>query len=182
MKSVIINSVAILFKFIPPAVRWLLWDLIKPFSQKIFLLIRYGIAKNELSACGENVYFGSNVIIKNAKGIAIGNNVSVHDGCYLDGYGGIEIGSNVSIAHATSILSSNHTWHDDKTPIKYNKAEKSGVFISDDVWIGCGVRLLAGAKIGERCVIAAGSVVTAKEIDAGALWGGVPAKQIKNIK
>lgn len=54
------------------------------------------------------------------------------------------------------------------------------VEIENDVWIGCGVRIMAGVTIHKRSIVAAGAVVT-KDIDSGSLVGGVPAKMIKEI-
>ena len=90
------------------------------------------------------------------------------------------LGNDISIAHNTSILSSNHTWNDTNIAIKYNKEIFSKVTIKNDVWIGCGVRILAGVTINTRSIVAAGAVVN-KTFDEKSLIGGVPAKLIKNI-
>ena len=100
--------------------------------------------------------------------------------CYIDGAGGIEIGNDVSIAHSSSILSTNHTWNDVTVPIKYNKETFSKVTIENDVWIGCGCRILAGVTLHERSVIAAGAVVTST-VESNSVYGGIPAKLIKKI-
>lgn len=56
------------------------------------------------------------------------------------------------------------------------------IVIGNKVWIGTNVTVLKGVKIGDGCVIAAGSLVT-KDIPANCLAGGVPAKVIKeNVK
>lgn len=106
--------------------------------------------------------------------------MSVHPFCYLEGAGGITIGNNVSLAHNTSILSVNHTWNILVEPIKYNPISYSPVIICNDVWVGCGCRLMAGVTINSRSVIAAGAVVT-KDVSSHTLVGGVPAKVIKTI-
>lgn len=54
------------------------------------------------------------------------------------------------------------------------------VVIEDYVFIGARSIVLKGVRIGARSVIAAGSVVV-KDIPAGELWGGNPAKFIKKI-
>ncbi|AZB23010.1 acyltransferase [Kaistella haifensis] len=110
----------------------------------------------------------------------LGNNVSIHPMCYIDAAGGIKIGSNVSIAHSTTLISTNHTWDNVDLPIKYNPETFAEIIIEDDVWIGCGVRILAGVKIRRRSVVAAGAVVN-KSFDNNALIGGVPAKFLKAI-
>jgi acetyltransferase-like isoleucine patch superfamily enzyme len=58
--------------------------------------------------------------------------------------------------------------------------EKDGylVEIGNDVWIGARAILLAGVKIGDGAIVAAGSVVT-KSVSDFSIVGGVPAKQIR---
>ncbi|WP_374046562.1 DapH/DapD/GlmU-related protein [Sphingopyxis sp. DBS4] len=54
------------------------------------------------------------------------------------------------------------------------------VTIADDVWIGAGARLLSGVTIETRCIIAAGAVVT-RAVPSGSLYGGVPARKIRDL-
>lgn len=86
----------------------------------------------------------------------------------------------MSIAHQTSIVSFNHRWDNTDIPIKYNDVECGEIVIEDDVWCGCGVRPLSGARIGRRAVIAAGAVVTG-QVHRGEIVGGVPAKPIGRV-
>ncbi len=144
------------------------------------LLIRYIIIKNLAKSCGDNVSIQPNVFLFNLNHVTFGNNVSIHPMCYLDGAGGIAIGNDVSIAHNCSLISANHTWDDRSIPIKYNHETLEKVTIADDVWLGCGCRILAGVSIGTRAVIAAGAVVN-KAVESHAVYGGVPAKLIKKI-
>jgi acetyltransferase-like isoleucine patch superfamily enzyme len=144
------------------------------------LLIRYILLRNLAKSCGDNVSIQPNVFLFNIHLISFGNNVSVHPMCYIDGAGKIEIGNDVSIAHSSSILSTNHKWDDVSVPIKYNKETFSKVTIDNDVWIGCGCRILAGVTINRRTVVAAGAVVTV-DVEPNSVYGGVPAKLIKKI-
>ena len=52
------------------------------------------------------------------------------------------------------------------------------VFIGGDVFIGANALILKGVTIGDRAVIAAGSVVT-KEVPPDEIWGGNPARFLK---
>ena len=55
---------------------------------------------------------------------------------------------------------------------------KYSVVIGNDVWIGAHAKILAGVKIGDGAVIAAGAVVT-KDVEPYEVVGGVPAKTIR---
>lgn len=57
--------------------------------------------------------------------------------------------------------------------------EKKIVIIQDGCWIGARSILLQGITIGAGSVVAAGAVVT-KSIPPMEVWGGTPAKKIKN--
>ena len=50
--------------------------------------------------------------------------------------------------------------------------------IGNDVWLGAGASILAGVKIGDGAIVAAGAVVT-KDVPPYAIVGGVPARVIK---
>ena len=52
------------------------------------------------------------------------------------------------------------------------------ITIGKHVWIGQNAMILKGVNIGDGAVIAAGAVVT-KDVPAGCLAAGVPAKVIK---
>lgn len=144
------------------------------------LLIRYILVKNLAKSCGDNVSIQPGVYLFNLRKISFGNNISVHPMCYIEGAGEVIIEDNVSIAHGTSILSINHTWDNPEIPIKYNPETKAKVHIREDVWIGCGCRILAGVTINSRAIVAAGAVVNS-DVEPTSIYGGVPAKLIKKI-
>ncbi|MDE6842866.1 MAG: acyltransferase, partial [Muribaculaceae bacterium] len=150
-------------------------------SGYIGLGIRYICVKNLVKSCGENVAIFPNCVIKHMDKLTLGDNVSIHSFCYIDAVGGIKIGSNVSIAHSCSLISFSHGYEDLMLPIKYNPLLMTPICISDDVWIGCGVRIIGPCEINNRVIIAAGAVVKGN-IYAGGIYGGVPAKLIKKIE
>ncbi|WP_447650959.1 CatB-related O-acetyltransferase [Pseudomonas abietaniphila] len=51
--------------------------------------------------------------------------------------------------------------------------------IGNDVWLGCGVVVKSGVTIGDGAIVAAGAVVVG-DIEPYAIYGGIPAKFIRN--
>ena len=98
--------------------------------------------------------------------------------CYIDGSGGLKIGNDVSIAHASTIMTTSHTYQDTSIPIKYNNATQDSVEIGNDVWIGSNVIVMDNIHIADGAIIAAGAIVT-KDVSSYCVVGGVPARQIK---
>lgn len=60
----------------------------------------------------------------------------------------------------------------------YDKERKISVQIGNDCWIGEGVFLVGGVKIGDGAVVLAHAVVT-KDVPPYAIVGGIPAKILK---
>lgn len=105
--------------------------------------------------------------------IEIGNNTVINRGTYLDGRVALKIGNNVSISNYCYIQT---LTHDPQSPDF--KCLLEPVTIEDNVWIGAKAIILTGVKLGEGCVIGAGSIVT-KDIPAYSIAVGSPAKVVK---
>lgn len=176
----LINTLVSLFRLLPKFIRYFIWDISSVFEGKLSILTRYIILASLSNKVGKNIYVGKNVTIKSFESLNLGSNISIHANSYIDASGGVYIHDNVSIAHNSSIISFEHTWENLKDPIKYNPTVLKEIVIFKDVWIGCGVRVLAGAVINTRTVVAAGSVVKGG-LDEKSIYAGVPAKKVRDI-
>jgi acetyltransferase-like isoleucine patch superfamily enzyme len=58
---------------------------------------------------------------------------------------------------------------------------KGDIIIGKDCWVGANSIILSGVQLGDRTVVAAGSVVTKSFVHGSVLIGGVPAKIMKRI-
>jgi acetyltransferase-like isoleucine patch superfamily enzyme len=92
--------------------------------------------------------------------------------------GKIEIGCGVQIAPNCAFYPYDHSFEFGKLIGKQPLHTKGGIIIGDDAWLGYGVVVLDGVKIGKGAVIGAGSVVT-KSIPDGGIAVGVPARVIR---
>lgn len=93
------------------------------------------------------------------------------------------IGNHVKIGGGTRISDSNHHSLDYKirrTSEDSKHAKSAPIIIGDDVFIGANCYIGKGVTIGDRSIVAAGSVVV-KSIPEDEIWGGNPAKFIKRI-
>ncbi|MGQ7771690.1 acyltransferase [Bacillus sp. WC2507] len=174
----IIDILVKIFLILPkPIVRFLL-TYNRRNSSKMAMLLNYLCVKKLAKSCGDNVAIFSNVYLLNIENLEIGNNVSIHPMCYIDAVGGIQIKNDVSIAHATSILSSEHVYDNLLVNIKDQGLKLKRTVIENNVWIGAGVRILSGVKIKSGSIVAAGAVVK-KDVQNDLIVGGVPAKLLK---
>ena len=95
-------------------------------------------------------------------------------------YPKVFIGNYTMIANDVCIIGADHNFRSPGTPTIFAGREKlRNTIIGNDVWIGARSIIMVGTKIGNGAIIAAGSVVT-KDIEPYTIYGGVPAKKIKD--
>ena len=123
----------------------------------------------EKNVLGENVSIGSNTEL--APGNSIGNNSSIHGSCFMEE---TKIGEYCFISPGVKFL-------DDKTPVEPRPEYWKGATVGNDVCIGGGSVIGPGIIIGDRVLIGMGSVVT-KNIPAGEVWAGNPARYFKKTR
>jgi len=96
--------------------------------------------------------------------IKMGDKVNVQDGAVIHATHKVSptiIGNNVSIGHNAIV---------------------HGCTIHDNVLIGMGSIIMDDCVVESNCIIAAGAVVTKNtKVESGSIYGGVPAKKIKDI-
>ena len=119
---------------------------------------------------GENCNICSHCMIEN--NVRVGNNVTIKNGVQLwDGItleDNVFVGANVSFTNDLYPRSKATDWQCVPTVVKRGAS------------IGVGSTILCGITIGENAMIGAGSVVT-KDVPAGELWLGNPAKFVRKI-
>lgn len=124
--------------------------------------------------------FPTTILIDNINAwCKIGNNSRIN-GCYIHAKKQITIGDNTVIAAGTNILDSNgHITDSQNRTIGRDLPQP--IEIGNNVWIGLNCIILKGTRIGDNCVVAAGSVVKGIFPDNCIIQGN-PAQLVKFIK
>jgi len=152
---------------------------------------------------GANIFIGDRVVIyqdKDGGPVELAKRVCVHnDTCIQTGSGGslkighdthiqshcqfsaykapIQIGCGVQIAPNCAFYPYDHGIEPGLSIKQQPLQTKGGITIEDDAWLGFGVIVLDGVRIGRGAVIGAGAVVT-RDVPDGAIAAGVPARVI----
>ncbi|EPF16008.1 Putative acetyltransferase SACOL2570 [Cedecea davisae] len=118
--------------------------------------------------------------------IEFGVNCQINDSVHIAAAEKISFGDNVLIASRVFITDLNHGSYKGQihshpdTICRERELQANPVRIDDNVWLGEGVVVLPGVKIGKSSIIGANSVVT-RSIPAYSIAAGNPAKIIKQF-
>jgi acetyltransferase-like isoleucine patch superfamily enzyme len=118
---------------------------------------------------GDRCFISSGVVIVAAASVAIGNDTLIADGCYISDNDGHSLDWKIRRMDVSNRSRGVKNWVD---------IGIAPIIIGNDVWIAPRCVILKGVKIGDRAVIAIGSVVT-KDVPPGVLVAGNPARIVK---
>jgi acetyltransferase-like isoleucine patch superfamily enzyme len=113
---------------------------------------------------GNNVDIGWQTTIAVGRRVVLGDNVRIAGRAFLAGYPGHPLDP-----------------ADRAAGLPETEDQVGDIVLEDDVWLATGVSVMAGVRIGRGTVVAAGSVVT-RDLPAGVLAGGMPARVIRPLE
>jgi acetyltransferase-like isoleucine patch superfamily enzyme len=107
--------------------------------------------------------------------LKIGERAFINQGASIVATCSIEIGDDARIGDFAAIYDSNHHRVDPDHPV-----HSAPVIIGTNVWLGRGVIVLPGSKVGDHTVVAAGSIVRG-DLPSCVLAAGNPARIIRQL-
>ena len=131
----------------------------------------FSLGRNSIVEC-------TGVIRELGESLEIGNDVGISADAFISVRGKVKIGDSTIFGPGVKMFSENHNFSDINIPIFLQGATRKGIEIGADCWIGANVLILDGVTIGNKCVIAAGSVVN-HDIPPYSIAAGVPARVLK---
>ncbi len=139
---------------------------------------RAHIAHELLGSAGRNILIESPVMLDYGVHTHVGDDFFMNfNCCILDG-AEVFIGDRVMIAPYVQIYTATHPL--EASARNAGRELAKSITIGNDVWIGGGAIICPGVTIGDRAVVAAGSVVI-KDVPQDVLVGGNPARVIRSI-
>lgn len=140
----------------------------------------YGYQGNVMLGNQVHLYRGTIIEVGQGGSVAIGEYTHIQPSCKLNGFvSSVKIGSKVMVAANCAFTSYQHKLDDlSRAMGDQELTSKGDIIIEDDVWLGMGVKVMDGVRIGRGAVIGANAVVT-RDIPPYSIAVGVPARVIR---
>ena len=125
---------------------------------------------------GRNVVISPLASFANGQNITLGDRCRIGANCYLwagPGTGRIILKEDVMLGPQVMMSAANYRFNEG-SPVTDQAMKEADIVIGRDVWIAYGAVILAGAEIGDGCIIGAGSVVRGK-VAPFSIMAGNPA-------
>ncbi|MGJ6980388.1 acyltransferase [Aestuariimicrobium soli] len=166
-----------------PGLRYRRWQLAMPLLRRAFAHLGDGtviVAPLTLSGT-ERISIGANTILRDGAWLAtegptsslsVGDDTYIGHRCHLHSIDPVSIGSGCVFADNVLVTSTDH-----ERGNRHLVRGTGPVVIGDRVFLGQNVVVLGGVTIGDGATVAANAVVT-RDVAAGAVVGGIPARPI----
>jgi acetyltransferase-like isoleucine patch superfamily enzyme len=129
---------------------------------------------------GRNVYLGRASILSCKNGdILLGDDVNI--GFHSEIFSGstVSVGRHGLFAAYTYLVGGGHEFGKQAgMPVIRQERSSRGIALGENVWLGAGVKVLDGVRIGRDVVVGAGAVVT-QDLPDGVVAAGLPARVVR---
>lgn len=115
------------------------------------------------------------------RALVIGDGCLLGAGLTVTAHLSVELGDHVYTGQRVFITDASHGYQDPETPVGRQFGTHAPVVVGSGTWLGHGVVVLPGARIGRNVVVAAGSVVRG-EVPDHAVVAGNPARVVRRLE
>ena len=131
---------------------------------------------------GSGSFIGRNTILSCKNGnIRLGEKVNMGFNCQIFSASNVSLGNNNLIAAYCYIIGGTHKMDRIDIPPLEQERTSLGIVMEDNLWLGAGVKVMDGVRIGRDAVIGTSAVVS-KDIPEYSIAVGIPAKVVRNRK
>jgi acetyltransferase-like isoleucine patch superfamily enzyme len=129
---------------------------------------------------GHGAFLGRGTILSCKDGdITLGDHANLGFHCEIFSGSSVVVGRHALFAAQVYLVGGGHEFEAEAAPVIEQPRTSKGIALGDNVWLGTGVKVLDGTRIGSDAVVGAGAVVTA-DVPARAVAAGLPAKVIRS--
>lgn len=131
---------------------------------------------------GEHVHVRDNVQCKTKSRLTVGDRVVLSRDVIVHATAGVSIGPDCGIGERTSLIDSDHRLDGSGAPYLEAPLRAEPIELGAGVAVGANCVLLRGARLGDGCALAAGSVLHRGDVPAGHLAAGAPATVVRDLR
>lgn len=146
-------------------------------DNRLTIRLRGWLCSPFFKKCGKRLELGRDLTILNSYNIEIGDDVYIAKGTWLNGMGNLVLANEVVIAPYVVISTMQHVFKNKS--VRFGGSIPGKVVIGKGTWIAAHVSIKCGVEVGSGNIIGANSFV-ANNTENDAIYGGIPAKFIKN--
>ncbi len=129
---------------------------------------------------GNGVFVGRNSILSCKNGdITVGDKVNIGFNCEIVSASEVLVGAGSLLAAYSYLVGADHIFSDPEKPIHEQERCSRGIRLEENVWVGAGVVVADGQRLGRNSIIGAGAVVTS-DVPEYAIAAGVPARVLRD--
>jgi acetyltransferase-like isoleucine patch superfamily enzyme len=128
---------------------------------------------------GNGVFLGRGTILSCKDGdIVLGDHVNIGFHSEIFSGSSVTVGSHGLFAAYTYLVGGGHEFERVDVPVIEQERRSQGIALGENVWLGTGVKVLDGVRIGRDVVVGANGVVT-EDLPDGVVAVGIPARVVR---
>jgi len=141
--------------------------------------VKFEIGRGAVVRLGRWSWIGHGTKIRAHEGeVSIGAKTVLGQECTISAFQHVSVGRECILADRVMLIDFDHGVVDVERPVREQGIYKRDLVVGHNVWVGYGVCLLRGVRVGDNAVLGTSAVV-GKDVPANAVAAGVPARVIR---